>query len=333
LLALSNLFKQFWDLAGHSIKLGHGLSRAEVSSVCEVDFQMMFVLRFGAAIAAFGVSAVHADPAAAQGFFQSLFGNYSKPAPVRRLPPPSSYGNGGYSPYWGGTYSHQPLPRPRTSRLRAVCVRTCDGFYWPMTNRAKRSQLYDLSKACSNSCNGGARLFYMAANSTNTAGMVDMQGRPYAALENAFVYRKTYIRGCQCKPAPWAFSERARHRSYARAEEQKDINDDFAQTEISDGHRTIVESLDGETDVAGHPAMVKAATSDTATEQPHGAQAAALPATEQHDQHQSKRKTAVRKAAGSYRSPRVTRRKKPKPAFGLFGGGQAKYVWPGDRRR
>ena len=45
--------------------------------------------------------------------------------------------------------------------------------------------------------------------------MVDVSGRPYTRLASAFLYRKTTVDNCKCKPNPWAQSEIDRHRLYA----------------------------------------------------------------------------------------------------------------------
>jgi hypothetical protein len=45
--------------------------------------------------------------------------------------------------------------------------------------------------------------------------MVDLSGRSYASLPNAFRYRKALVEGCSCKPAPWSVEEAARHQGYA----------------------------------------------------------------------------------------------------------------------
>ena len=38
----------------------------------------------------------------------------------------------------------------------------------------------------------------------------------YAALPNAFKYRKTLVEGCRCRPQPWSEAELQRHRGYAQ---------------------------------------------------------------------------------------------------------------------
>lgn len=108
-----------------------------------------------------------------------------------------------------------PVGRARGGPFRTLCVRMCDGFYWPMSNAATGDMLGREETMCASSCNGGeARLFYAPSPGSDMDEMVDLEGRSYASYPTAFKYRKTLVKGCQCKPAPWSASERARHQSY-----------------------------------------------------------------------------------------------------------------------
>jgi hypothetical protein len=112
-------------------------------------------------------------------------------------PPEMAYGEGG-------------------ERFRTVCVRTCDGYYWPISFSTSREQFLADEAQCETSCNGGAQLFYHPNPGGGMADAVDLSGRAYTQLANAFLYRKKRIEGCICRPAPWSEAERARHRQYAR---------------------------------------------------------------------------------------------------------------------
>ena len=98
--------------------------------------------------------------------------------------------------------------------LRTMCVRLCDGYYWPMTFDAHRSRLDHDAKVCSASCASEARAFVMP-KSGEAKDMVDVQGRPYVKLVNAFRYRKEATDACRCRPEPWQSEARARHEGFA----------------------------------------------------------------------------------------------------------------------
>lgn len=101
-------------------------------------------------------------------------------------------------------------------RFRTVCVRICDGYYWPISFSTTRGQFYRDEAQCQSSCGGEARLFYHPNPGGGMADAVDQTGRAYTQLATAFLYRRKRIDGCACRPAPWSEAELARHRQYAR---------------------------------------------------------------------------------------------------------------------
>lgn len=106
----------------------------------------------------------------------------------------------------------------RTGELRAVCVRLCDGYFWPLNDHASAQTLKVEAERCEAACGTEARLFYQDRDQPDPAAMTDLSGQRYEKLETAFLYRKRLISGCGCKPAPWSLAERERHRGYAIAE-------------------------------------------------------------------------------------------------------------------
>lgn len=161
------------------------------------------------------------QPATAQGFFQSLFGTSPPSPPQRPAPGPggprSPYGSpfgSPFSPYIPGTGESAPL---YSGSYRTLCVRLCDGFYFPIGFSTPRSGLGRDAEKCESSCGAQARLFFHPNPGGDIDTMVDMAGRAYAALPTAFKYRKTLVAGCRCRPQPWSEAELARHRAYAQA--------------------------------------------------------------------------------------------------------------------
>lgn len=162
------------------------------------------------AVLAFGAVSAGGTAASSQGLLDTLFGT-AKPAP-----PSNGFTRSPYPPY---------LPYPQSSRpsafeggsYRTVCVRMCDGFYFPISFGVSRAQFGRDAAACQSSCGVEARLFY-APTSGSSEDMVDLAGRSYAAIPNAFKYRKALVANCACKPAPWSEAELARHQLYAAAD-------------------------------------------------------------------------------------------------------------------
>ena len=171
-------------------------------------------------------------PAAAQGFLESLFGGNSPPKPSpapQALPPPLPPPSRSRAPP-SRPYRSPPPPygdeagQSRTGASRTLCVRMCDGFYWPISNAVSRNSFHRDATTCRASCGEEARLFYHPANQGDVTEMVDLTGRAYAKLSTAFRYRKALSESCKCKPDPWAQSELDRHRRYALNEQVIALN-------------------------------------------------------------------------------------------------------------
>jgi Protein of unknown function (DUF2865) len=178
----------------------------------------------------------------AQGFFEQLFGIQPKPKPMPSLTlPPAQYGYGGPTTPGGRAFpardrdgdlrrsndgeDGQPGER---GTYRTLCVRMCDGYYFPISNSTTKSNFYRDQSKCKSTCGGEARLFVAPTTMTVSPtaameNMVDLNGAAYTKLPVAFKYRKSLVAGCQCKPAPWSDAELDRHRRYAEAETTKKL--------------------------------------------------------------------------------------------------------------
>lgn len=86
------------------------------------------------------------------------------------------------------------------STLRTVCVRTCDGYYWPVSFSTVGQFLPDDAAQCQASCPGGDVSLYYYSNPGETPDdMIDMNGNPYKSLPTAFAYRTQFDKACTCK--------------------------------------------------------------------------------------------------------------------------------------
>jgi len=89
---------------------------------------------------------------------------------------------------------------PNGSTLRTVCVRSCDGYYWPISFSTVAEFLGDDAAMCANQCPGSeVALYYYHNPGEDAEDMVNLDGAPYAALENAFRYRQEYDSSCTCQ--------------------------------------------------------------------------------------------------------------------------------------
>jgi hypothetical protein len=77
------------------------------------------------------------------------------------------------------------------SHLNTVCVRTCDGGFFPLSSNATSQDFARDADTCSKMCPGiDTELFYHDVSSTETSQMISATtGAPYSAMPNAFAYK------------------------------------------------------------------------------------------------------------------------------------------------
>lgn len=108
-----------------------------------------------------------------------------------------------------------PTRQRAPTTYRTICVRLCDGYYFPISFRTSRLGLENDAAKCTASCSGEAALFFHPNPGGDVASARDFTGMHYEALPNAFKYLKQTVEGCRCRPQPWSSEESQRHRAYA----------------------------------------------------------------------------------------------------------------------
>ncbi len=134
-------------------------------------------------LAALALSVV-AQPASAQGFFESLFGPARRPS--MNLPPQAS-------PF-ADPFGLFGQPRPSgdvAGPATGYCVRTCDGRFFPVQRTANASA----AEMCKSFCPAARTMLF---HGTKIDYAIGPNGARYADLENAFVYRQRVVDGCTC---------------------------------------------------------------------------------------------------------------------------------------
>ncbi len=118
-----------------------------------------------------------------------------------------------------------------------MCVRLRDGYYWPMSFTALKSQIAKDRVRCQKSCSDKVRLFYYPNPGQDIADMIDVKGKRYASLENAFLYRTKYVKEASCKPKPWSAESKAVHKQYAAVDSEKMRRRHIAATRLAEKKR------------------------------------------------------------------------------------------------
>lgn len=116
---------------------------------------------------------------------------------------------------WDDERPRGAIPSPT---FRTICVRLCDGFYFPISFQTSRRGLETDAARCQAKCGTGAQLFFHPNPGGNVASARTFTGLQYEALPNAFRHLTARVPGCGCAPEPWSTTERDRHQGYAEAE-------------------------------------------------------------------------------------------------------------------
>ncbi len=84
--------------------------------------------------------------------------------------------------------------------VRTVCVRTCDGYFWPVSYSTLPEYAGNDAAQCAQQCPGtDVQLYYYNNPGQEPEQMVSLYGQAYTELPNAFRYRKEFDAGCACK--------------------------------------------------------------------------------------------------------------------------------------
>ncbi|WP_022723672.1 DUF2865 domain-containing protein, partial [Rhodopseudomonas sp. B29] len=118
------------------------------------------------------------------GFLNNLFGggNGGAPGAAPGAPPADLNAEGG--------------------TFRTVCVRSCDGYYFPISFATVPSRFADDEKTCKSLCPAAEASLYAYRNpGQDINSAVSINGQPYTSLPAAFRYRQEFNPSCSCKAA------------------------------------------------------------------------------------------------------------------------------------
>jgi hypothetical protein len=114
---------------------------------------------------------------------------------------------------------------PQSGTYRTVCVRTCDGAYFPVSFATVPGRFPDDEKTCKALCPAAdASLFAYRNPGEDINQAVSISGQPYSSLPNAFRFRQEFNPSCACKAAGQTWSDALKSiDDKAAAEQQGDI--------------------------------------------------------------------------------------------------------------
>jgi Protein of unknown function (DUF2865) len=134
-----------------------------------------------------------------RGFFESLFGIFGA------NPNPFSFGQ--------QPQIEQVLPLPGEDLTprggsQAVCVRDCDGGFFPLELSVRQGDPDQLTGLCQALCPNTAVSVYTRSPNQGIDTAVSLDGEtPYVDLPNALKFERTFDPACTCKPAGQSWAE------------------------------------------------------------------------------------------------------------------------------
>jgi hypothetical protein len=119
-----------------------------------------------------------------------------------RFGPGTIFSPGGGTPGWsgpGGTY-------------RTVCVRTCDGYYFPISFATMPDHFGEDEKVCQRSCPAAEVMLFAYHNpGEDISQAVSISGQLYSTLPNAFRYRQAFNASCSCRHPGETWAQALKH--------------------------------------------------------------------------------------------------------------------------
>lgn len=118
---------------------------------------------------------------------------------------------GGMFDFFGGPRQEYQTPIYRSinpnGRYRTVCVRLCDGFYYPISYTTYGSRAATDAQKCQSSCAAPAELYVYRNPGQEIEQAISLSGSAYMDLPVALRYRKEFVKGCSCKKNEYNPSE------------------------------------------------------------------------------------------------------------------------------
>jgi hypothetical protein len=100
---------------------------------------------------------------------------------------------------------------PMGGTFRTICVRTCDGFYYPISFATTPERFREDEQACQRTCpNAEVSLYTYHNPGEEVSQAVSLNGRFYTELPTAFSYRKALNPACSCRRPGESWAEALR---------------------------------------------------------------------------------------------------------------------------
>jgi hypothetical protein len=124
-----------------------------------------------------------------RGFLEKLFGGWQEESDINAAP--------------------LQVPNvPASSTYRTLCVRSCDGYYFPISYATVPARFGEDERTCQRLCPAQEVHLYTHRNPGEEVDQaVSLNGEPYTQLPAAFKYRSEYNASCSCRAAGQSWAE------------------------------------------------------------------------------------------------------------------------------
>lgn len=123
-------------------------------------------------------------------------------------------GRGFFEQLFGGPGSILAPEQPQDmgSGFRTVCVRTCDGSFFPISFSTSQDRFRDDERSCQRMCPATEVVLFSYRNpGEDISKAISINGQPYTALPNAFKFKQEYNPACACKRAGESWADALKH--------------------------------------------------------------------------------------------------------------------------
>ena len=162
----------------------------------------------GDLIARYNAECGHAQPSGPGNVFEALFGGLARLGAPQDQEPPQT--DARFEDH--GDQPRQSAPSGEKGGVQAhagsyaVCVRTCDGSFFPVSYSGAGSRADSLEDVCRSLCPNADMALYSFPFGGTIEEAASPTGEPYANLPNAGKFEKSYDPSCSCrrKGQSWA---------------------------------------------------------------------------------------------------------------------------------
>jgi len=125
---------------------------------------------------------------------------------------------------FGGTIINPGGDGAPSGTYRTVCVRTCDGYYFPISYSTAPSRFAEDQRSCQRLCPAAEAVLYSYRNPGEDINQaVSVSGHAYTELPTAFLYRREFNAACSCRKPGQSWAEALRNADDSSTLERGDI--------------------------------------------------------------------------------------------------------------